>query len=297
MQYSTLGNSDIQVSEISFGCMSLGNDGRLNADLLHQALDLGVNYFDTADVYQQGMNETFVGQAFKGVRDKLVLSSKAGNQVRPDGKGFDWNPSKAHILKAAEDSLKRLQTDYIDVYMLHGGTIDDPMDETMEAFELLKAQGKIRAWGISSIRPNVIREYVRKADIACVMMQYSLLDRRPEEACLELLKNNNISVLARGALAKGLLAGKPEQPYLGYSETEVKKVAEKIKNIASHDCHPSGVALRFALHHPAVATAVVGIRTSEQLIEAVGAANCSVSEQDMITLKSVLDPNFYAQHR
>src|SRR6202034_3432729 len=98
-------------------------------------------------------------------------------------------------------------TDYIDLYQLHGGTIDDPIDETIEAFELLQQQGKIRYYGISSIRPNVISEYVQRSNIISVMMQYSLLDRRPEESCLQLLQQNNIGVLARGSVAGGLLAG------------------------------------------------------------------------------------------
>ena len=86
-------------------------------------------------------------------RDQVVIASKAGNQWRADGSGWDWNSSKKHILAAAEESLKRLKTDYIDLYQLHGGTIDDPIDETIEAFEILKKQGKIRYYGISSIRP------------------------------------------------------------------------------------------------------------------------------------------------
>src|SRR4029079_841005 len=125
------------------------------------------------------------------------------NQWKNDGDGWTWNPRKEYILTAIDQSLKRLHTNYIDLYQLHGGTIDDPIDETIEAFELLKKQGKILHYGISSIRPNVIREYVKRSAIVSVMMQYSLADRRPEEAILDLLKQNNISVLARGVLAQG----------------------------------------------------------------------------------------------
>jgi aryl-alcohol dehydrogenase-like predicted oxidoreductase len=164
-------------------------------------VDLGINYFDTADIYDQGENEITVGRALRDSRSKLFIATKVGNQPRPDGTGWDWNPHKEHILGAAEASLKRLQTDYIDLYQLHGGTLDDPIDETIEAFELLKEQGKIRAYGISSIRPNVIREYVARSNMVSVMMQYSLLDRRPEESCLELLREIGIGVLVRGAVA------------------------------------------------------------------------------------------------
>src|SRR5439155_6440883 len=119
---------------------------------------------------------------------------------------------------------------YIDLYQLHGGTINDPIDDSIEAFELLKQQGKIRFYGVSSIRPNVIREWIKRSSIVSVMMQYSLLDRRPEEACLDLLLQNNIGVVTRGSLAQGLLLGKPLKPYLGFSEEQVQKAADAIRN-------------------------------------------------------------------
>ena len=155
MQYNPLGTSDLNVSEVSFGCMSLGSDDAANAQLLHRAHDEGINYFDTADIYNKGQNEITVGKALAGRRDKVIIATKAGNVWRADGSGLDWNPSKDHILRSATQSLKRLRTDYIDLYQLHGGTINDPIDETIEAFEMLVSQGKIRYYGISSIRPNV----------------------------------------------------------------------------------------------------------------------------------------------
>ena len=191
--------------------------------LLQKAMDLGINFFDTADLYNQGENERVVGRALGAMRQEVFIATKVGNQLRPDGSGWDWNPRKEYILKAVDESLKRLQTDYIDLYQLHGGTLDDPIDETIEAFERLKDLGKIRAYGISSIRPNVIREYVARSQMVSVMMQYSLLDRRPEESCLSLLNDHNIGVLVRGAVAKGMLIDKPAQEYLGYSEQEISK--------------------------------------------------------------------------
>src|SRR5687767_15518055 len=178
MHYRLLGSSGIQVSEIGFGCMSLpSNREKENISLIHQAVELGINYFDTADLYDKGMNESVIGKALKDIRSKIILATKVGNQWRADGSGWDWNPHKEYILACVEESLQRLNTDYIDLYQLHGGTIQDPIDETIEAFELLVQQGKIRYYGISSIRPNVIREYITKSNIASFMMQYSLLDR------------------------------------------------------------------------------------------------------------------------
>ncbi len=197
MNYTTLGSTTISISEIGFGCMSLKGDTKENRNILSKAFDEGINYFDTADIYEDGTNEILVGKAFKGRRNKVIIATKVGNIIKPGSKAFGWDAGKAHVVAAIEESLKRLQTDYIDLYQLHGGMIEDNIDDTIEAFELLKAQGKIRAYGISSIRPNVIREYVKRSNIASVMMQYSLLDRRPEEACFELLLQHNISVLAR----------------------------------------------------------------------------------------------------
>ena len=293
MNYRQLGTSELEVSEVSFGCMSLGNNHAQNERLLMQAFELGINFFDTADLYEKGWNEESVGKALKPVRDQVLIATKVGNQWRPDGSGWDWNPRKEYILKAVEDSLLRLQTDTFDLYQLHGGTIEDPIDETIEAFELLKEQGKIREYGISSIRPNVIREWVERSNIVSVMMQYSLLDRRPEESCLDLLHKNSISVITRGSLAKGMLIDKPAKDFLGYSASEVKEFQEVIKSMGK----PIACALRYVLQHRAVASAVVGIRTLEQLKEIIGSIDVSVSDSELVTLASVLEPKQYEMHR
>lgn len=298
MNYKELGTSGIQISEVSFGCMSLQGSHAENARLLHQALDQGINYFDTADLYDKGENEISVGKAFHDRRDKVILATKVGNQWRPDGSGWDWNPRKAYILEAVEQSLKRLQTDYIDLYQLHGGTLDDPIDETIEAFELLKEQGKIRAYGISSIRPNVIREYVKRSKIVSVMMQYSLLDRRPEEEALGVLQEHQISVLARGAFAQGLLAGKPAKPYLTYSAEEVTLAAQAVEQLSSASRSAAEVAGGFVLAHPAVTSAVLGIRTPAQLKDAMNVAKAHpLTQEELNQLRKAIPVNTYAQHR
>ena len=298
MKYNLLGKSNLRVSEISFGCMSLGQDHTQNAYILHQALDKGINLFDTADMYDKGMNEVTVGRALKDRREKVLLATKVGNHWREDGSGWDWNPTKAYILAAVESSLERLQTEYIDLYQLHGGTIQDPIDETIEAFELLKQQGKIRHYGISSIRPNVIREYINRSGIVSVMMQYSLLDRRPEEECLDLLRTHNVGVLARGSLAKGMLVNKPSQPYLGYTQQEVTKAARAVQSLSNQERSHAVTAVRFVLHHPAVTTAVVGIRTTEQLQEIARIQDApALSEKEAEVLKNSLESHTYTEHR
>jgi aryl-alcohol dehydrogenase-like predicted oxidoreductase len=298
MNYHSLGSSALKVSEIGFGCMSLSKDYETGERIIHRAIELGVNFFDTADLYDKGMNEIAVGKALKGKREKVILATKVGNQWRADGSGWDWNPRKEYILASIDKSLERLQTDHIDLYQLHGGTIDDPIDETIEAFELLKQQGKIRYYGISSIRPNVIREYVKRSSIVSVMMQYSLLDRRPEESCLDLLQANNIGVLSRGALAQGLLVNKPAKEYLNYSSEEVAQTAAIVHSISGPDRTPAQTVIRFALHHPAITCAVIGIRTMEQLEVVVKAVDASpLTAEEVQILQRAVRVNLYELHR
>jgi aryl-alcohol dehydrogenase-like predicted oxidoreductase len=289
----------MQVSEIGFGCMSLpSNREKENISLIHQAVELGINYFDTADLYDKGMNESVVGKALKGIRAQIILATKVGNQWRADGSGWDWNPRKEYIMKAVEESLSRLQTDHIDLYQLHGGTIDDPIDEVVETFELLKQQGKIRYYGISSIRPNVIREYVKRSNIVSVMTQYSLADRRPEESILDLLKQNNIAVLSRGALAQGLLVNKPAKEYLGHSEEAIAAAAQLVQGIAVTTQTAAQTAIQFVLQHPAITAAVVGMSRMEQLIEVAATTDKGkLSKTDMERLQDSLPAKLYEQHR
>lgn len=298
MLYHPLGSSALHISQISFGAMSLqGNDAE-NAALIGRALDAGINYFDTADLYDQGRNEQTIGKALQGKRKEVIIATKVGNQWRSDGSGWDWNPRKEYILSAVENSLQRLQTDYIDLYQLHGGTLQDPIDETIEAFELLQQQGKIRYYGISSIRPNVIREYVKRSRMVSVMMQYSLLDRRPEEECLELLRQHNIGVLARGSVAKGLLVNKPAAPFLNYSVEQVQEAAAAVSALTTTQRGPAQTALRFVLQHSAITAAVVGIRTSEQLTDAIAAVEAPpLSATEMAQLQQAVPINYYQEHR
>lgn len=298
MEYHQLGKSNLKISRIGFGCMSLKLHEPNNQAIIHRAIELGINYFDTADLYDHGANEELLGKTLKQKRDKIILATKAGNQWRADGSGWDWNPRKKYILQCAEQSLKRLQTDHIDLYQLHGGTIDDPIDETMEAFEQLVKEGKIRYYGISSIRPNVIRHWSQHSNIVSVMTQYSLLDRRPEEETLNLLQQKNIGVVVRGSVAQGLLVNKPPKPNLNYSEEEVSKAAKAIESLSGNKRTAAQTAIQFVLSHPAITSVIVGMRTMDQLEEAVSAFNApSLSNKDIDQLKNTLPINRYKDHR
>ena len=298
MQYNKIPKTDLSVSQISFGCMSLKGDDEVNERLIHHAIDHGINYFDTADLYDSGRNEETVGKALKGKRSSIIVATKVGNEMNADGTSWKWNPTKAYILRAVDKSLQRLQTDYIDIYQLHGGTIDDPIDETIEAFEILKTQGKIRAYGISSIRPNVIREYVSKSTMVSTMIQYSLLDRRPEEKMLDLLDKNDIAVMVRGAVAKGLLIDKQAKDYLGHSSDEVEQAQTLINQQSVETRSPAQTSMQYVLRHKAVSSAVVGIRTEAQLNDAIKTTTASqLTEQEYQNLGKSIVAKVYEKHR
>jgi aryl-alcohol dehydrogenase-like predicted oxidoreductase len=256
----------------------------------------GINFLDTADLYQNGLNEEIVGTAIQGKRNEIVLATKVGNEMNPDGIGWSWNPRKEYILKAVEKSLKRLQTDYIDLYQLHGGTIEDPLEETFEAFEMLKTQGKIRAFGISSIRPNVIRKLMQIKPLATIMMQYSPLDRRPEEAVFSLLEKTSTRVLVRGAFAKGLLIDKPEEGFLDFSPAQVKAIRVRI---ASFGFSPEAFLIRFGLAQSAVASLIIGassIRQVKKMIQGFE-ESLTIPIELIESLKAEFPANHYDQHR
>jgi aryl-alcohol dehydrogenase-like predicted oxidoreductase len=298
MRYNLLKKANFKVSEISFGCMSLKSSGTDNDVIIGKAINAGITLFDTADLYEKGENERLLGNAVRGRRKEVLLATKVGNCWRRDGSGWDWNPHKEYILKAVDASLKRLKTDYLDLCLLHGGTIDDPIDESIEAFERLVAMGKIRSYGLSSIRPNVIREYVKRSNIAAVMTQYSLLDRRPEEETLDLLLKNDIGVLARGTVAGGLLLDKPASGYLDMKAAEVEVILEKIAHAIPQGRTRQETVLHYVTDNPAITAAVAGIRTLEQLNEAIAVAETGrLTLAEWKRLQALWPGNVYKEHR
>lgn len=300
MRKNRLGMSDLMVSEIGLGCMSLGSNVTHAKEIIEAALDAGINYFDTADLYDFGVNEEIVGKALNKVREQVIIATKVGNRPNEGKDSWTWDPSKAYIKEAVKRSLKRLRTDYIDLYQLHGGTMDDPIDETIEAFEELRKEGIIRYYGISSIRPNVIREYVKKSNIVSNMMQYSILDRRPEEEALPLLLENGISVVTRGSLAKGLLSEKALEKLSGdgFLDYSAEELEELIRALREHGRPLTETALRYNLAHPAVASVIVGASSVEQLRENVAAVNSKpLTEEEVRLIQSLSKANFYKEHR
>ncbi|RLL48144.1 aldo/keto reductase [Oceanobacillus piezotolerans] len=305
MKKIQLGKSDIYITELTLGAMSLGTNKEKAKQIIDYAIDAGINHIDTADLYDFGLNEEIVGDVIKDKRNQIILTTKVGNHFDKNKKKWFWDPSKTYIIRAVKDSLRRLNTDYIDFCMLHGGTIDDPIDETILAFETLKKEGAIRAYGISSIRPNVIRKYVEKSSIDGVMTQYNLLDRRPEEEVLDLLERNQISVLARGPLGKGMLSDTGEQViekkardgYLDYSYQELLNIYQELKQYSKSESIQK-LALQYVLHHPAVASAVFGASSVEQVKENVNNYQPSTfSKETYEELQDLTKAITYKQHR
>ncbi|QED48514.1 aldo/keto reductase [Cytobacillus dafuensis] len=303
MKKRQLGKSDLFVSELGLGCMSLGTDAKNATAIIEAALEEGINYFDTADLYDFGENEQLVGQALKGVRDQVIIATKAGNRWNEQKNGWSWDPSKKYIKEAVKGSLKRLGTDYIDLYQLHGGTIEDPIEDTIEAFEELKAEGLIRYYGISSIRPNVIREYIKKSNIVSVMMQYSLLDRRPEEEILPLLHEKGIGAVTRGPLAKGILSGKTleksaKSGYQDYNFEELQDTISKLREKLT-DLHSlTEIALQYNLADPAVSSVIAGASSVEQLKENAKAVRATpLTKDEKAIIQVISKSNQYDQHR
>lgn len=300
MKMNRLGNSELIVSEIGLGCMSLGTEESKAIGLIHEALDRGVNFLDTADLYDAGTNEEIVGKAIKGRRDRVILATKVGNRRIPGQDGWFWDASKSYILSAVKDSLRRLGTDYIDLYQLHGGTIEDPIDDTIEAFEQLKREGVIREYGISSIRPNVIREYVSRSSIVSVMNQYSIVDRRGEEEVFPLLQEHQISVIARGPLASGALAAnrEPAKGVLDYELDELRELRRKLQDLETPERNLTQLAIRYSLAHPAVAVVIPGASSREQLLQNLAAAEVpELSTKEVELIRSLSKANQYTLHR
>lgn len=299
MKKRELGKSGLYISELGLGTMSLPNDENEAKKIIDAALHAGINFVDTADLYDGGKNEVLVGNALKGKRDKVILATKVGNKINPDGNGWTWDPSKKHITEAVKKSLTRLNTDYIDYYQLHGGTMDDDVDETIDAFESLKKEGLIRQYGISSIRPTVIKRFLEKSSAIAVMMQYSLLDRRPEE-WFSLIKDENASIITRGTLAKGLLT--LEGPTRvkssnGFADYDARQLKDTVQSLAKNTDDLHAAAIAFAIQNHSVATAVVGARSAKQLLDSVIAYDKGCSVEQLEQLKKLVVQQQYNEHR
>ncbi|MEB8126617.1 aldo/keto reductase [Staphylococcus succinus] len=264
--------SGIEISEIGLGCMSLGTNYAQAEPIIERAIEHGITYFDTADIYDKGINEEIVGQALKRYqnRDDIVIGTKVGNHLADDGSTF-WDPSKKYIKTAVKSSLQRLGLNHLDLYQLHGGTIDDPLDETISAFDELKKEGVIRAYGISSIRPNVIDYYLEHSEIETLMSQLNLIDNRPE-ALLNAIHAKNVKVLARGPVFKGLLTANSNHALDskfrdGVFEYSNQELGETIASVKEVESNLTGLTFKYLTSKDPIGSIIVGASSIEQLDE------------------------------
>ncbi|CAM3060568.1 aldo/keto reductase [Filibacter tadaridae] len=299
MKKRELGKSGLFISELGLGCMSLPDDLGEAKNIIDAAIHAGMNYFDTADLYDGGKNEELVGYALKGRRADVILATKAGNKMNEEGTEWTWDPSKKHIEEAVKKSLTRLGTDYIDLYQLHGGTMEDNVEETIDAFDSLKKEGLIRQYGISSIRPTVIKRFLGSSAAISVMMQYSLLDRRPEE-WFPMIHDAGASVITRGTIAKGFLtsigvtkAGQAD----GFAEYNANELKETVALLDEHSADLHAAAIAFVLRDKTIASALVGARTTEQLLDSIIAYENQPKSADVYLLESKIKSHTYKEHR
>lgn len=293
--------SGIEISELGLGCMSLGTDYKKAQPIIESAIDNGITYFDTADIYDQGVNEEIVGKALKKYqnRDDIVIGTKVGNRLTDDGH-MTWDPSKKHIKESVKGSLKRLGLNHLDLYQLHGGTIDDPLDETISAFDELKQEGYIRTYGISSIRPNVIDYYLKNSQIETLMSQFNLIDNRPESLIND-VHDKQVKILARGPVFKGLLTSKSvdvidekfKNGVLDYTQDELGSTIASIKELESN---LTALSFKYLTSHDAMGSIIVGASSVEQLEENVRNYYKEISLDQIKSARNRVKDIEYTQH-
>lgn len=299
MKKRKLGTSELFISEISLGGMSLSTDKEQGAPIVDMALDAGINYIDTADLYDLGANEEIIGAALGKRRQEIILATKVGNRWTEGVQGWQWDASPSYIKQALHASLKRLGTDYIDVYQLHGGTIEDDWDGIIDTFESLKKEGLIREYGISSIRPNVLQRFLPTSSAKSVMMQYSALDRRPEE-WFDFIANEGASVVTRGTVAKGLLTNSWQQRLQrvnGFNTYSSEELTTTLTNLASQYNDLHALALAFNLKESAIASTVIGASSQEQLAQTLSAYENTAAITNFEAANTLTKNEQYVEHR
>jgi aryl-alcohol dehydrogenase-like predicted oxidoreductase len=323
LHYNSLGRTGVKVSNLCLGCMNFG--GRTAEaeaiEIIHAALDAGINFIDTANVYGhnpgnysegRGRSEKIVGQALHGRREGVVLASKVHFPMSDDVNAS--GNSRRHIIEQCEDSLKRLNTDYLDLYQLHSSQHDIPIDETLRALDDLIRAGKLRYVGTSGFaswefmealwasKELVLNRFVSEQP------PYNLLDRRIEREFIALAQTYDVAILPWGPTAGGFFSGKyrrdadlPENSR--YSEFWRSFGAEQFANdaifsvldvvealAAEKDCPPYDIALRWVMVQPGVTSTIIGPRTIQQLHGSMQALAVEISEEDQMRLDAVTRP-------
>ena len=306
IEMRALGKSGLKVSAIGLGCMSMSgiygdSDDAQSASVIHHALDRGINFIDSADIYGNGHNEELVGRAIKDRRDKVVLATKFGNVI---GKGaVDGRPE--YVMTACEASLKRLGLDTIDLYYQHRVDPNVPIEDTVGAMAKLVQQGKVRALGLSEAHPETIKRAHKVHPIAAVQTEYSLLYRVEAEETLLTTRAFGISFVAYSPLGRGMLTGSTKSVseitkddrrgvhprYQGENFEHNRKLVEKIEAIADEKkCKSSQLVLDWLLAQGADIVPIPGTKRKERLDENLGALEVKLTPGDVARLSAAIPP-------
>ena len=300
MDYRNLGKTGVKVSQLCFGTMSFGDiaDEDESAKMFKRCRDIGINFFDCADVYAGGRSEEILGKLMASERDELVITSKVASRV-----GDDINrrgSSRRHIQQQIEASLKRLKTDRIDVYFLHHFDSDTPVEETLRVLDDLVRQGKIlypalsnwAAWQVTKALGISAKESL--ARIECIQPMYNLVKRQAEVEILPMAQSEGIGVIPYSPLGGGLLTGKyrgSEKPEIGrlissdmyavrYGEDLYYEIATNFNDYAiEKGHHPATLAVAWVMAHPAVTAPIIGARNTEQLEASLAALEVDMTPE------------------
>jgi 1-deoxyxylulose-5-phosphate synthase len=320
MRYEKLGKTGLEVSVITLGCMSFGeSDGRGRPwtldeaacrDIVRQALDAGINFFDTANAYSDGRSEEITGQALKDFipRDEVVLATKVFMPMRPGPNGAGL--SRKAIFAELDASLRRLQTDYVDLYQIHRWDYGTPIEETLEALHDAVKSGKVRYIGASSMHSWQFTKALYLADLhgwtRFVSMQnhYNLIYREEEREMLPLCADQGIGVIPWSPLARGKLT-RPWDEATTRKETddfgrilyrdEDRAIAERVLEVAAkRDLSPAQVALAWLLRNPSVTAPIVGVTKPSHLSDAIAAVDVDLDADEVSYLEEPYVPHTVA---
>ena len=305
LPHRALGKGGLSVSAIGLGCMSLSGvygaaDDTVSEDLIRHAIDVGVDHFDSSDMYGWGHNEEVVGRALKGRRDQVVLATKFGQTQRP-GQSNGVNGRPEYVIEACEASLKRLGVEVIDLYYQHRVDPAVPVEDTVGAMAKLVAQGKVRFLGMSEAAPDRIRRAHAVHPIAAVQTEYSLLYRSEAEETRKITTELGISFVAYSPLGRGFLTGAIQT----FDDVDGRRAAHprfqkenfdrnralvaKIEAIAKEkDCTPSQVTLAWLLAQGPDVVAIPGTRYASRLDENIGALNVVLSSDDVARISEAV---------
>jgi aryl-alcohol dehydrogenase-like predicted oxidoreductase len=272
------------------------------AGAIRTAFDLGINFFDTADAYGDGLAESVLGETLQAVpRDRVILATKVFNHYVPDGSRYpDLSP--AHIRERCEASLERLRTDYIDLYLLHFYDQLTPLPLVAETMEGLKAQGKIRRYGVSNFNIEELRAAAAAGNFTVLQPAYSLINLEAEQSLLPFCLAHDIGVMVYSPLHKGLLTGKYQGTesftdfrkfHPDFQGDRFRMIAQAVQGLAplarQYGMSIYQLVLAATLSHPAIHCAVIGVKDGDQVREAAGATDKSIDRPDYFKIRQMLN--------